>query len=200
MPDSFDELKRLWHLEILGEETRFSWRKLLRRAHRSNSAHYLFWFRLSQFLYKRESRTLTSLAKSINKRLTRQHSVEIMLGAEIEEGLSLGHPLGIVVYRGTRIGKNCKIRQNTTIGSIDYNNKPIYIGDNVDIGANSCIIGSGLRIGSNVRIGAMSFVKDDIPDNCTYVTTKTNRIILRESNSERTKHELRTDLEEKAFT
>ncbi|MEH6499792.1 MAG: hypothetical protein V7751_10435 [Pseudoalteromonas distincta] len=51
-------------------------------------------------------------------------------------------------------------------------NQPITLGDNVDIGAHTCIIGSGLVIGSNVRIGAMSFVNKDIPDNVTYITRK----------------------------
>ncbi|WMY47351.1 hypothetical protein RHN82_22875 (plasmid) [Enterobacter cloacae complex sp. EB5] len=38
------------------------------------------------------------------------------------------------------------------------------IGDNVDIGAHSCIIGD-VRIGDNVTIGAMTFVNKDVPAN-----------------------------------
>lgn len=38
------------------------------------------------------------------------------------------------------------------------------IGDNVDIGAHSCIIGD-INIGHNVTIGAMTFVNKDVPDN-----------------------------------
>jgi serine O-acetyltransferase len=95
-----------------------------------------------------------------------------MLGAYIDEGLSLGHPTTIIIYSGVRIGKNCCIRQCTTIGSIEVGNKAITLGDNVDIGAHTCIIGSGLTIGSNVRIGAMSFVNKDIPDDVTYITRK----------------------------
>lgn len=48
------------------------------------------------------------------------------------------------------------------------------IGDNVEIGAHSCIIGD-VRIGDNVIIGAMSFINKDIPENsvvyCDKVTT-----------------------------
>jgi len=179
MPNSFAELKRLWSLEILGAGKSFSWLRLLRRAYRGNSAHFLFWYRLAQYLYVQESRMLLSLAKTINKRLIRRHCVEIMLGAEIGEGFSIIHPMGIVIYRGTRIGRNCTLRQNTTIGSVEVDNQPIHIGDNVNIGAHTCIIGSGLRIGSNVKIGAMSFINRDVPDNCTYVTEKLGRVLNR---------------------
>ncbi|HGF4676737.1 TPA: serine acetyltransferase, partial [Escherichia coli] len=29
-------------------------------------------------------------------------------------------------------------------------------------------------------IGAMSFIMEDVPDNCTYVTRKESRVIIRE--------------------
>ena len=78
--------------------------------------------------------------------------------------------------KNTIIGKNCYILQNITIGGA---NEPIkiIIGDNVSIGANSVILGGEIKIGNNVKIGAMSFVNNDIPDNCTVYTQKTNTII-----------------------
>lgn len=172
MPTTFAQLKRFWHVEILDAKKRFSWWRLLRRARRSNSSRCLFWLRLSQYLYSLPYRGTRSLGKQINKSLTRTFGVEVMLGAQIDEGLSLGHPTAIIIYSGVRIGKNCCIRQCTTIGSIEKGNRPITLGDNVDIGAHTCIIGSGLVIGSNVRIGAMSFVNKDIPDDVTYITRK----------------------------
>jgi acetyltransferase-like isoleucine patch superfamily enzyme len=42
---------------------------------------------------------------------------------------------------------------------------PITIGNNVYIGANTCIL-PGVKIGSNVIIGAGSLVNQSIPDNC----------------------------------
>lgn len=84
-----------------------------------------------------------------------------------------------MIFRTVRIGRNFTIRQNTTIGSDLKGDEPLVIGDNVDIGANSCIIGSDIRIGDNVVIGAMSFVNKNIPDNSTYITEKTARIIPR---------------------
>lgn len=171
-------LKYYWHVEILGGPDKpFSWVRLWRRVRRSRSSHYLFWFRLADHLARKRSRMLKSVAKGINDGLITRHGTEIMLGAEIDEGLKVGHGLGIVVTKNVRIGKNFSIHQNTTIG-VDYKgNAPIIIGDNVDIGANSCIIGTGIRIGNNVVIGAMSFVNKDIPDDHTYITEKAFRVI-----------------------
>ena len=46
MLTTFAELKAFWHYEILGEDKRFSWRKLRRRVARNNSYNCLFWLRL----------------------------------------------------------------------------------------------------------------------------------------------------------
>ncbi|POB05252.1 serine acetyltransferase [Halopseudomonas oceani] len=68
------------------------------------------------------------------------------------------------------------MRQCTTISSSKPGSKGISIDDSVSIGANSGIIGDGLRIGNNVNIRAMSFVNKDIPDNSVYITHKENSI------------------------
>lgn len=74
--------------------------------------------------------------------------------------------MGIIIRAECIIGKNANIRQNTTIGrkSSDGIIGMTVIGDNVDIGAHSCIIGD-VRIGDNVTIGAMTFVNKDVPAN-----------------------------------
>lgn len=95
----------------------------------------------------------------------------ILLGVDIPKRLKVGknfmvyHPVGIVINEGTVIGDNCKIRQNTTIGNkVGGTEQCPVIGNNVDIGANSVIIGN-IKIGDNVIIGAGSVVVKDIPDN-----------------------------------
>tara|TARA_R110000868_G_scaffold45808_5_gene151683 strand:+ start:31218 stop:31763 length:546 start_codon:yes stop_codon:yes gene_type:complete len=175
MLNNFQELKSFWHYEILGEDKPFSWFKLFRRVRRNNSYNCLFWLRLSQYLDTSSRRSVHSIAKQINKSLTRKFGVEIMLGAQIDKGLWLGHPIAIVIYSGVVIGRNCTIRQCTTIGTVEANNKAITLGENVDIGAHTCIIGSDLTIGDNVIIGAMSFINKDVPSNVTYITRKENQ-------------------------
>lgn len=79
----------------------------------------------------------------------------------------LSHMLnGIIVSYGAKIGKNCVINQQVTIGQ-GITGHPT-IGNNVFIGAGARIIG-GVTIGDNVKIGANAVIVKDIPSNCTVV-------------------------------
>ena len=100
--------------------------------------------------------------------------VEWVLGIEIPykltigKGLALHHGQSLVINDKTNIGKNCRIRHNTTIGNKQnkdgtYSGCPV-LGNNVDMGANVCIIGE-ITIGDNVKIGAGTVVVKDIPAN-----------------------------------
>ena len=153
----------------------FSWFKAIRKARRSTRPNFLFWYRLSYLLYRKHNRFCKSLAKSINDSLIKKYSCDIGLGAQIDIGFDLAHTVGIVITNKAIIGKNFYIRQNTTIGDDGKSESPIIIGDNVSIGANSCIIGSGLKIGSNSTIGAMSFVNKGIPNETIHVTVKEHK-------------------------
>lgn len=55
------------------------------------------------------------------------------------------------------------------MGLDEYN---LVIGDNVSVGANSCIIADSLSIGDNVTIGAMSFVNKSIPADSTFYNAR----------------------------
>ena len=64
------------------------------------------------------------------------------------------------------VGDNFIVRNNTVIGNKNFDKKQRpYIGNNVDVGVNSVIIGN-IKIGNNVIIGAGSVVVKNIPDNC----------------------------------
>lgn len=73
---------------------------------------------------------------------------------------------GIFIAHGAKIGKNCTILQNVTIGS-SKKQAPV-IGDNCVIGAGAVIVG-GIRVGNNCNIGANCTVFKDVPDNTTVV-------------------------------
>lgn len=95
--------------------------------------------------------------------------VELTYTIKIGNNLRLYHGQSLVVNGHSIIGSNCTLRQSKTIGSkINFDgslsNCPV-IGDNVDIGANVCIIGDVI-IGNNVKIEAGSIVVKNIPDNC----------------------------------
>jgi len=79
------------------------------------------------------------------------------------------HFVGITISSKTKIGTNCIIYANVTIGGKKNGGKEFpKIGNNVKIYSNSVIIGK-IKIGNNVIIGAGSVVLSDIDDNCIVV-------------------------------
>jgi putative colanic acid biosynthesis acetyltransferase WcaB len=98
--------------------------------------------------------------------------IELPRKLTIGKGLSLYHGQALVVNKGTIIGENCVLRNGTTIGHKKLADGSFSacprIGNNVDIGANVCIIG-GITIGDNVIIGAGSVVTKDVPADCVVV-------------------------------
>ncbi|MNJ58299.1 Serine acetyltransferase [compost metagenome] len=164
----WERLKGFWRVEVMGgEEKKLKPKKIFRRLLQKEQEHYLFWFRLAQYLHRRPKGLFNypKLARRIHASLVRTHSIDIMLAAEIGPGMHFAHRVGIVIADAARIGKNVYLRQNTTIGVRASGQKGlIYIGDNVELGANVCIIGEDIRIGNNVTVGAMAFVNKDIPD------------------------------------
>ena len=111
--------------------------------------------------------------------------IELPRKLTIGKGLSLYHGQALVVNKDTIIGENCVLRNSTTIGHKKladgtYSGCP-RIGNNVDIGANVCIIGD-VTIGDNVIIGAGSVVIKDIPANCIAVGNPA-RILEKEDNN-----------------
>lgn len=87
--------------------------------------------------------------------------------AEIGENFKCGYGgIGVVIHNDTKIGNNCVIAQNVTIGRKFSDEKVPVIGNDVYIGANSVVFGE-ITIGNNVIIGAGSVVDKDVPDNST---------------------------------
>lgn len=173
-----DKLIYYWKAEVI-RRNRFILHRLLREG-KQRQRNYLMWWRLANEMYINGNKRQRKCAIKLNDKLVEKYGCEIGLGANIGKGLMIPHHSGIVVHGNIDIGDNFVIRQNTTIGQKDSDSKQhrIQIGHNVDIGANSCILGLSVKIGNNVKIGAMSFVMEDIPDNCTYVTRKTSRLII----------------------
>lgn len=86
---------------------------------------------------------------------------DIPLSCRIGGGLLIPHPNGIVVHPEARIGVNCLIFQQVTIGTAGRQGVP-EIGGHVDIGAGARILGP-VRIGSHAKIGANAVVIADVP-------------------------------------
>lgn len=177
-----DFLKECLDKEVIKKEgAEFSWGRVIRRAWKHPRRRFLFWWRVASHLNHSKRKAFKILSRQINRSLIKKYNTEIPLTAEIQPGLSIIHYNGIVITKYCRIGRNFTIRQNTTIGlkNFEKTNTPpcIIIGNNVDLGANSCIIGQNIKIGDNVKIGAMSFIDKDISSNCTIYTQKHNIIV-----------------------
>lgn len=107
---------------------------------------------------------LYMIAKLKHYRLSRLYGIQIPPSVKIGYGFYIGHGMGIVINRGTKIGNNCNISQFLNIGS--NKGTPATIGDNVYIGPSVCIV-EDVKIGDNATIGAGAVVTRDIPAGTT---------------------------------
>lgn len=99
-------------------------------------------------------------------------SMELPAATQIGKGLIIDHGYALVINKHVVIGKNCRIRHCVTIGckvNEDGTQGPSpRIGDYVEIGAHSTIIGD-IRVGDRAVIGASAVVVKDIPDRAVVV-------------------------------
>lgn len=88
---------------------------------------------------------------------------DIPLTCQIDGGVLMPHPNGIVIHSAAIIGPNCLIHQQVTIGVKAGNGGAPIIAGHVDIGAGAKIIGH-VSIGKHAQIGANAVVIKDVPD------------------------------------
>lgn len=88
---------------------------------------------------------------------------------KIDFGLKIYHPYGIFVNDQARIGKNCIIRGQVTIGNKGKkNNECPVLGDNVNIGVGAKIIGN-IELKDNCTVGTNAVVTKSFPKNSILV-------------------------------
>ncbi|PDO89964.1 serine acetyltransferase [Kosakonia sacchari] len=168
----YRELVECLKIEVLrGNHKPFTWRRAAWRAFRCYDRRFYFIFRLGQYFYRTNKFNLSRIAKERLNKLNAQYNVDIDPDVVIGAGLHISHFPGIVIRPDCIIGKNLLIRQNTTLGRKQNEDGMMIIGDNVNIGANCCILGN-INIGDNVTIGAMTFVNKDLPANAVVYSAK----------------------------
>jgi serine O-acetyltransferase len=95
-------------------------------------------------------------------------SSDISPVADIGAPLRIAHSVGIVIGGCCRIGDNCELFQNVTVGGRDKrlndgtDAMPV-IGDNVTLCAGAVVIGP-LRVGDGAIVGANAVVLRDVPE------------------------------------
>lgn len=88
---------------------------------------------------------------------------DIPLNCVIGGGLRIPHPNGVVIHPNARIGPNCLIFQQVTLGTLESGGAPV-IGGHVDLGAGSKLLGP-VCIGDHAVVGANAVVLGDVPAN-----------------------------------
>jgi len=91
---------------------------------------------------------------------------DIPLGCKIGGGLLIPHPNGIVIHPDAKIGVNCLVFQQVTIGTRGSRGGVPVIEGHVDIGAGAKILGP-VRIGAHARVGANAVVTTDVAEGTT---------------------------------
>lgn len=133
----------------------------------------MFVYRFGRFIkYHCNSEFWMQVYRDLNQQILEgKLGVLLPLQAQIGFGTTITHPNGIVIHPKAKIGKKCKIRQFTTIGTSKslppYDSIP-EIGDNVFIGANANIFGD-IIIGKNSVIGSGAIVTKSFPENSKLV-------------------------------
>lgn len=96
----------------------------------------------------------------------------INVSAEIGVGILFDHASGIVIGETAKVGHNCTILHNVTLGGTGKNDngedRHPKVGNDVLIGARTSILGN-IKIGNGAKIGAGSIVLKSIPFGATAV-------------------------------
>lgn len=119
-------------------------------------------------LYKAKIPIIPRFISNTNRFLT---GIEIHPGAEIGEGFFIDHGTATVIGETAKIGKNCTLFHNVTLGGTGKHSGKRHptLGNNVLIGTGATLLGP-ITIGDNVKIGAETFIiMQDVPSNCTVV-------------------------------
>lgn len=143
----------------------------------AKSKFVLAWFRLCQLILKLKFKPFRLLLSPII--LIYRIVVDWFLGIDLHPALSIGsglaiyHGQGLVVGKGSIIGRNCLLRHGVTIGrkinKDGTKTKDPVIGDDVEFGANSCVIGD-IYISNHSIIGAGAVVTKSLEEGTVIVT------------------------------
>lgn len=121
---------------------------------------------IARFFYKRKLEIISVIIRASMRII---FACDVPYKAEIGKGTTFPHhALGIVIHPYAKIGCNCKISQNVTIGGRSGLEQLPVIGDNVLIGTGAKVLGP-IEIGNNVQIGAGAIVIESVPDNAVVV-------------------------------
>lgn len=113
-------------------------------------------------------------AKLIYLRILHRYGCIIFPTAKVGRGFHITHPVGIVIGN-CEVGQNFMIYQNCTIGLKVAGEGYPTIGNNVELCANSLILGN-VNVCDNCMIGAASLVVNSLSEAGIYVGTPAKKV------------------------
>ena len=96
----------------------------------------------------------------------------------------IDHATGVVIGSTARLGENCTLLHNVTLGSTGKNDGDRHpkLGNKVLVGCNATILGN-IKIGDGAKIGSNTIVLKPVPEGATAVGNPT-RIIEKPSENQ----------------
>ncbi|MHC4293873.1 MAG: serine acetyltransferase [Planctomycetota bacterium] len=173
MISSFKDLKFYIYSDLYRRHGEASFTIVIKSLLWGACTKYQIWMRVCDYLYHKPSylKPLFRIAWLFLRRYSFKFGIQISYKTEVGPGLFLPHFGTVIVSHKAKIGKNCNIGNQATIGVAlrgkDRGECPV-IGDNVYIGQGAKMFGK-IKVGNNVAIGANSVVNTDIPDNAVVV-------------------------------
>lgn len=155
--------KRTGFLGGARANTRLRLREALTLFWRYPGVRATVYYRFSHAAHRRHIPLIPML---LFRRNLSHFGLDIMPSVPIGPGLYLPHPVGVVIM-AERIGRNCHIISQVTVGMRNEHAFPI-IGDNVTIGAGARVLG-GITLGDDAQVGANAVVIGDVPAGATAV-------------------------------
>jgi len=95
-------------------------------------------------------------------------SCDVPLNCQLEGGLILAHCNGVVIHPESKVGPNCLLFHQVTLGKGGPKPGAPILDGHVDIGAGAKILG-GVTLGDHSKVGANAVVLCDVPAGATAV-------------------------------
>lgn len=155
------------------------------RAYLEPSLHAVWLVRKYQYHSRVGHKQRAIFAKC---RLARLYGIFVGANTEIDIGLRFPHPTSIIIGQAAKLGKNCTIFQNVTIGSRNTGDWKLglqpEIGDKCTLFAGCKVIGA-IKLGEGTKIGANTVMNKDSSKDSVWVGIPAREITKKEEKTEK---------------